>query len=717
MKCKNCGAELMEGIIFCPECGEKNETDGQNEYQPDQEEVKQGTEDIVSETTEPVGLNREPQPDPAQEEKQEISKKYCPQCGTENVEDAVFCGNCGFSFTGLTSTGKPEKQKKSGLKKVLIAAAAVAGVVALGFGAYTVFSAGGIVGNNNNKDTSKKLLYLKDNEINIVAGKKPIAIDGDICDDNYSESNFGGTYCPISFSEDGKYMFYPQDYTGSGYYDLYRRKTNSTKDKGDKFASGVLWYEVIDNNRIAYLKDDDRKLYISSKDDKQRVDSDVRIFTISDDKKNILWITSDSDMYVQSINLKKDKIELDSNVRYILYKSEDMDTVIYKSQDNDLYVMKDFADREKIDSNVEEAIASVKNGKLTLNYCKSVDSEKALCYGDFVNDDMAASDALMKEPNISDYQKTEMKDSFWGPMESTETDYDAYNAAYEQYEQKLNRDAVRKSEYFKTPITNVYCKELYFYDVKAKKKELVTSLTTKNVYTKNSGTTITEDIVVVDYYDVDNIDKIEISDITEASELWDKVTDSLENNTKTCVMKGKTNIELDMSAGEYGALGCAYTSEDMLYLLYGKDNGYLLSTDLSKDKGVTKELSDEVDEIEFADKKGVYYTVSVDNDGIGELYLNDKRIVDEVVPGSVQPFGNSLIYTDETNEQEFTLMLYKNGKKQTVSDEVADYYILDDDRIALLVDYSTKRYKGDLKLYDNGKVKDIDTDVSAILRY
>jgi hypothetical protein len=59
-----------------------------------------------------------------------------------------------------------------------------------------------------------------------------------------------------------------------------------------------------------------------------------------------------------------------------------------------------------------------------------------------------------------------------------------------------------------------------------------------------------------------------------------------------------------------------------------------------------------------------------------------------------------------------------NGKKTVkISDDVTDYLQLEDESVAFLYDYSTKRNEGDLKLYDNGKIKDIDTEVSTIVRY
>lgn len=132
-----------------------------------------------------------------------------------------------------------------------------------------------------------------------------------------------------------------------------------------------------------------------------------------------------------------------------------------------------------------------------------------------------------------------------------------------------------------------------------------------------------------------------------------------------------------------------------------------------------KEISDEVYRIELANAEGVYYTASVGDNSEGELYCNDKLVSDEVsMTRSVYSAGkNGVLYYTDLSDNEGTLMLYRDGKNQKISDEVAGYLSLDDDRIALLVDYNFNKYKGDLKLYSNGKIKDIDTDVTSIVIY
>jgi hypothetical protein len=79
--------------------------------------------------------------------------------------------------------------------------------------------------------------------------------------------------------------------------------------------------------------------------------------------------------------------------------------------------------------------------------------------------------------------------------------------------------------------------------------------------------------------------------------------------------------------------------------------------------------------------------------------------------------ADSFFYASDKGDDDYTLMMYNGKKAAKISDDVYDYLQLEDGSVAFLYDFSTKRYEGDLKLYDNGKIKDIDTDVSAIVRY
>ena len=62
-------------------------------------------------------------------------------------------------------------------------------------------------------------------------------------------------------------------------------------------------------------------------------------------------------------------------------------------------------------------------------------------------------------------------------------------------------------------------------------------------------------------------------------------------------------------------------------------------------------------------------------------------------------------------------MIYNGKKSKLIEEDVHDFDILYDGSILYLYDYSTGKYKGELKHYKNGKNKKIDEDVTAIFDY
>ena len=666
MKCKSCGAELMEGIIFCPECGERN----------DVEEAQK------------------------QKEESNVPQKYCPQCGAVNIQDAGFCVNCGFSFTEDMTPQKKEK-KNVHWKKSYTAVVAVVIIIGMAIFAGQYLFAG--------KSSSQKLLYLKDNEINIMTGKKPNVIQ-----DDFAENAVGYTqsYYPIRFSEDGKYIYYPSDYS-SGSYDLYRKKVKSRKDDGEKIESGIKSYAIINNHRMIYLKSGEGKLYISDMKDKEKIASDVSWFRLSNDNKNILWYTNDSKLYVQDINLKKDKIKIDTDVNITYYISDDLKTILYK-KDANLYVSKNFDDREKVASDVVNVNVYHTEDFVSVYY--TINESVDLSFTDLINDDMEASDALIKEPDITDYQVTTKKNSFWGQIDSTETDWDNYNADVEKYNEKAVRDNIREYMNETMKIDSI---ALYYHNIQSNKTEKVFYAPIESDSPRYAG-----NICVIEYYDLDAIEKINISTFTEDNfwQMEEDVRKALRSTKRICAIKEKNRVELDIDASEYNGIRQIFAdgANDMLYLAYDNNGAgeTLFCTDVKKDNGEVKEITDEAYAVEEVTVDGVYYIKEVDKNGEGELYLNDKFISDEVSAGTVTVYGKKdIMYYTDTNNSEGTLMIYNGNTMKKVSEDVADYLKLEDNSIAVLVDYNFSKNRGDLKLYHNGKMKSLDTDVTAILRY
>jgi hypothetical protein len=188
-------------------------------------------------------------------------------------------------------------------------------------------------------------------------------------------------------------------------------------------------------------------------------------------------------------------------------------------------------------------------------------------------------------------------------------------------------------------------------------------------------------------------------------------------------------VELDVD--DYDTVyesGTACESKHMLYLMYAnydKDDNFsgdytLVSTNLAKDGGKFEEVSDEVNSIVRANEKGIYYLCDVgEKTNEGDLYLGEDKIAEDVYVSGIDfsEDGSYFYYQSDVGDDDYTLMLCKGKKTTKISDDVSDYLELSDGSVAFLSDYSYKRDEGDLKLYKKGKIKDIDSDVTAIIRY
>lgn len=298
----------------------------------------------------------------------------------------------------------------------------------------------GLITRGSSKDL---LIYLKDNELAYYDKKDRVVFSDDVYEDSddiygpYNEENINFVYV----TKDGKYVFYPQNLSW-GNFDLYYRKVNDAKSTENKVASDVSYYTLLQNNKVVYQESSgSNKMYITDLKDKEKIASDVYWFKVSDDEKYVLWQTDDEDkLYVCDLALKNEKIKIDSDISSMIYISDDLKEIVY-TKDDALYCVKNFEEKEKIDSHVADDINIVQNdSQIEIYYM--VDEED-IALSDFVEDDYASQDANMQEPDITDYQRTVIVDGFWGASEKVVTD-DAYYTDLDKYNDKLMRDYVRE---------------------------------------------------------------------------------------------------------------------------------------------------------------------------------------------------------------------------------------------------------------------------------
>ena len=778
MFCNNCGTKLEEGVFFCPNCGNKVDNVSVEENEDDKTVILSEAEREVvleNENENPIETGQEVYPDSqsgtnmemehdeaikeddSQEqyiqeqnineqkgemiETVEISptgvvetnvaiavpneeqRKFCPNCGTANNMNDLFCQECGMFFGNAEEKmgkGMPNKsQKNSKVVKVVIPAVIAVILIALICVVPRFIKVGG---NGKSKDF---IVYIKDNELFMAKSNKyePMQI-GDKFYENKSDAQTYSYYSGVSYSTDNKYIYYPKNFEIiKDTYDLYYKKVGDRKAEEKKIDSDVLDYKIIDDNKIAYIKDyDDRKLYLYDKNDSVKITSDAAWMTVSDDGKYILWRSNDGDnkLYVQDIAMKKDKVKLESDVERLYAYSDDLKTIVYKKDDN-LYVMNNMDEKEKIASDIDDAYVYDINGNLKIYYIKEGDEVKLNAY-DLIEDDYFVQDQNAIEPRIEDYQTVTYVNDFFGKREKVETD-DAYYREMEKYEEKIARDNLRENLKYQTENTN--SSDIYYYN--AKKGESVKVMETISLEGDSIGTDTA--LMYLMNIDLDNMEKLKLSDLIEGAytDTEKKLYAALLSSIQLLYLKDGEIFEIDDSNIDYSNLDdidiIANEEINTIYTIYSfynqssnKRHDELYSYNYRSNSGQPELLCDEFDTvINWASSQGIYYT----NED-GELYCNNTKIDGDVCDWSVkvQENGAVLYLTDiDKDNREGTLNIYQSGKTTKIADDVAAYTygVFDKNKIAFLTDYNYDKRRGDLEVYNGKETIHVDSDVTSII--
>lgn len=644
---------------------------------------------------------------------------FCKKCGTEMANDAEFCPNCGektsvgeaakteqtavtVATNGTTAVSVLEKAKKPIPKKAIIAVGGLVAVVLLVVVISSLFKSG----------AKEHLMYIKDNELLSVDGKKSNVVGDEVYDnknDRYSIEYY------IDYSDDGKYVYYPQEFIGYR-FDLYYSKVGKKNAEGTKIASNVSDYVPLDGGKVLYLTDGKMYLYDQKKDEKEKIVSDVSFMVASKDRKQVMWRTNDNALYVSDVAFKKDKIKIESGITSLLDYSDDFKQIAYTKNDK-LYMVLNFEDKRKVASEVYSYIESAGDSQ-DIYYMEFKDKDE-LTLMDFVNDDMLAEDKAIKEPRIEDYQTQEKRETYWGEQTYTVTS-DEYYEKLKEFSEKESRDRVRK--YLEEELLGVQKGYIYRYDVKKDESVLV-----QESYVLD--TCCDERVMSYLALDVEKIEKMDFSDIVEDDDYYE-IEEMIEDHAKDALSvnlfyNGKS---VQLSTGNVGMpdLLNVLTTPDgkICYIVIEdddeEDERYLYKTNLAKFNGNTELISDEFSNLEAVTDDGVYYMVDVE-DSLGDLYCDKERLDKDVKRYSLKTMrnGKGVLYLADADDEDTvgTLKLHNGSKATEIAEDVSYYMSSEKGGIAFLTDYSFKKYEGTLKTYEGKKVKTIAEDVSMIAYY
>lgn len=728
MKCFNCGKELPDNAKFCFVCGAKQEILTEPEPEPVYETPEEDLDKtvVLGDLTEAV---------------EESPFGFCPLCGARNDEDATFCCACGKSlkgdsgaysgedsydtgsytggseaeavaFNGESGYGtkkaktpkasKPPKAPKASKKMKKRSAGKIIGFAAGGLvlAAVIVFAVIKLVGGASGG---------ADSYLNYVKSNRLISIDTDARKRNpipYGEVSGNDFYSSlVTYSDDGKYMYYLSG-GGSDGYQLNAVKTGKDAENAVKIDSSVIQYWVLKSGKdVVYLKDD--VLYRNDLDgNKEKIASNVYLAFVDSNEKYVMWsepVGESYTYYYRTLDLKSEKVKLFDN-GYVVYNSEDFQK-LYATIDQSLYCIENFDKKQEIASPAV-FLGVDKNGDM---YYTTLSQNKVTA-SDLVNDDMAEKDAAMKEPKIEDFVKTELENGPDGLEKVETTDYDAYYAARDEYDDKQSRDRLRAQ--LAENSVDAGIRNLYVY--KNGQSELIAENVTYDS-TFDNGLLI--------YKKADELPKVNISEIDYVDEVVAHYTEKMGQSASLWMYCGGAAYNLEKSMQIQGVFHDSDKHKGYLAAYEESDsednfvNLCLYEFDTASESTLTK-IAENVASVEGIFGGNIYYIADA-KDGSGDLYCGETLVDSDVGTYTVNAVeGTSLVsYAADVADSKlsFTLKTFDGKESKTIADDVSMYKFMDGKKVALLMNFSTG-YGGDLKLYTGDKeLKSVDKAVSYIV--
>lgn len=715
MICPKCNQQLDDGVKFCPFCGEKLEAPAE----PVAEEP--AVEEAVA---------------PAAEEATEVATEAAPAEESAPAEEAPAPAPVAEDAKAAVAE-KINEIKDKVAKKPLIAGGIGAAILAIIIILALVLpSIGGGV---------NYAMYLKDGEVMITDLPKA---DGwvitdesfdNVDEDNYDDYSYILNY-RITVSEDGKKVFYVEDYNTNDYtFTLYCRNANNEKKEPVKISSDVSQYKITADGKLVTYLTADGDLCQHDLKEKTKIAKDVESFEVTEDGKTFIYTDEDQNIYYKEG--KKDEVRVAKEVDQFVHATEDFGTIYYV-KNSSLYIKEGKKDAEKLLSDVEDVIGVYETGEIY--YVTSEDEDVTLW--DFVEDDKAKSDAKAEEPvkpeypeypESPEYSDYEDKSEYWDAWDAWEElcdqlddqyeeDYDAYWDAYSDYEEVADRNYLR--EELKNTVYGTSKYTLHYFD--GKKDTVVTESFS------GSWETRSYDAPILVFYEAakQGDSKIKISEINGT---WD-VESFLSNGeakSENFFVAIKANAqEIDV---EDKALDFTIAEDGKAIYFLDEGNQKKQTADLYKatisGKKVTEPKLYDSDVYCYISEYGYAYSyiffMNDDlvyfkdvKDGEGDLVINKKTVDTDVRAGYYLNIdaeaGKIYYYTDWDSKDDYgTLRMYSGKKATTVKDEVTSFAVNPDGSLIYITDYSDKHKVGDLYLQKGKKGVKIDEDVSCIISY
>ena len=554
----------------------------------------------------------------------------------------------------------------------------------------------------------QKYAYIKYGSIYISANGekgKPVTLSGLASNVRYSENN------DRIFWINGSSLFYVN--------------TENREYKYEKIANNADDDYVIDlSGNIALYMTNDNELYRYSILDgkREKIGTNVRYFKNSPDLNRVAYLTKDDELFIKNGNEEVVKI-VDSDDTLRWYGNDALNTIVYLDEITLCKWELESGKSERIDTNVTGIAPVCFDGNKAEAFYTKVNNT-VVKYWDYVNDDLADSDAAVKEPvkltepeNLSDDNKTNAE---------YENAYNKYLEDYQKYSDKIRRDELRKE--LKEADYTFYSNDLYLYNGNNTEKKL----------TKLIDRTI-EDSKDLPYPAVRFLrheDKPETSvkmNMSEINDIYDvgafidyNYNDTLvTDNTETYFASEKTVTELFPGeeiayceiADDGSAIYCMINENTQKYSLslykIILSDGAIVNT-----KKIATGLSERYMEIKD-DNKALYFKYLNEEKTEYEVYIDEYPIDNHVVlglnGGVITDKDNAFYFADYDSKSGLgTLKCRKlGGDIQVIGENVWQFQVYDDGSVLFVVGRSTDN-TGDLYLYNGADIIKLDDNVTGI---
>lgn len=634
----------------------------------------------------------------------------CKKCNAELPEGSKQCNWCGSYVDDDISTNMKKNKINEGHKKLWIALGVVGIAVVLVI--LAVMSPHGEKDNNGSKvvsdshlntsitpknisptsfpksatsatpepvktTVSHNLFYFKDNTLYCMKSDglnvKPVVSN---------VKDFGEFYGSLMMDKGEKQLLYldgKEDKKSLFNCNL------TLLNKQYKVDTNISEYKInADGTKVYYLKNEN--LYRSDLSNCDKIEDGVNDYYSSEDGNSVVYTTLDGFLMLKKNKQSSQQIAMNSRIVYV---SPDLNIIYYLEEDA-LYLLHNDKEKKLIAKGVSNVIQIYEGGQIyyTCGEFKTL--------ADYIDDDMATADSVMKSPNRKDF-----------------SNQDSYKKANLKYIEKVNRDEQREVFDQQIAITS----SLYYYD-KGKSTKIASNCTDCWAVQERNYKTVApfqynyggsnEPRIVYSCVKVQN-SKVKMSQVPDNEEVYNYLLQTLDKEVNEFICERAKNVHQLASEKLYNLYYDGASKKIFYYKLKNQkdDNGELFNININDTKNIVEKLC--AKNVSVNNKlilgKDVIYIKNMDKTKkMGDLFINNKMVDQNVIGvGTIKLTGSdSIIYsTDLTKDGTFTLKIYKHGKIYIIAKNVMRFKAFDENNIAYIEKVTKADSLGDL-YFDNG---------------